>query len=462
MELHLEMPETGSRRRLQELHRQLKAAIIDGRLTEGLRLPTSRELSASLGVSRNTVVSAYDLLLSEGYIEARGRAGTYVARMHRDPPGRTRAPRARPAPVAATPPEAPVRYDFRVGEPDQSLFPFDTWRRLSARALREFQRKPVLAAALEGERALREAIAGHVSFARAVACTADDVIVTAGAKHAFALLTQALVLPQGLPVALEDPGYHQLERILAHHGVCPAKVPVDAHGLVVDRLPPRTRAIFVTPSHQFPLGLVMSLARRLELLDFARRNDCLVVEDDYDAEFRYGGRPLDALQTLDRHGRVFYVGTFSKSLFPALRTGYIVAPSWARQRILDMVDGGGASVPLLTQSTLAAFIREGHLARHVRKMRSVYAERREAMLTALHQHGRGLLEPIGSEAGLHVCVRLASSRAPAVLAEAARQAGIALERNHAPGTLLLGLGGTTALSTTAGIKALCAVLRKMA
>lgn len=462
MELHLEVPAPGTRRRLQDLHRQLKAAIIDGRLAAGLRLPTSRDLAASLGVSRNTVVSAYDLLLSEGYIEARGRAGTYVASMHREPPGRTRAPRARPA-VAATPEAAvPVRFDFRVGEPDQSLFPFDTWRRLSARALREFQRKPVPFAALEGERSLREAIAGHVSFARAVACTADDVIVTAGAKHAFALLTQALLLPEGLPVAVEDPGYHQLERILSHHGVRPAKVPVDVHGLVVAKLPPRTRAVFVTPSHQFPLGLAMPLARRLELLDFARRNDCLVVEDDYDAEFRYGGRPLDALQTLDRHGRVFYVGTFSKSLFPALRTGYIVAPPWARQRLVDMIDGAGASVPLLTQSTLAAFIREGHLARHVRKMRSVYAERRAAMLAALQQHGRGLLEPIGSEAGLHVCVRLASRQSAGVLAAAARQAGIALERNHAPGTLLLGLGGTAAAATPAGIKALCAVLRKVA
>ncbi|QNK02961.1 PLP-dependent aminotransferase family protein [Dyella telluris] len=409
----LDIPVRG---RLQALHAQLRAAILDGRLRAGQTLPSTRALATSLGVSRNTVVAAYDLLLSEGYVVSRQGAGYVVAHVGSGQASTPRVtgaaemrlqPRWRDArmstPMNALP---PTRYDLRVGLPDISRFPFEAWRKLSARALRALSRDMSAYDAAEGRLALREAIAGHVSFTRAVSCSAADIMVTGGAQQAFDLLARILVTPGQTIVAVEDPGYPPLRAAFEAAGARVVPVPIDEEGLIVERIPPEARVVYVTPSHQFPAGMAMTPARRAALLDFARRQGAVIVEDDYDGEFRYGERPLDALQTLDREGTVFYVGTFSKSLFPSLRLGYVVAPAWAMAALGSVRQLADRHSDLLAQDTLALFIAEGHLARHVRKMRRIYAERRDALLEGLARHAVEALRPLASDAGLHIAAEL--------------------------------------------------------
>ncbi|ULU25537.1 PLP-dependent aminotransferase family protein [Dyella terrae] len=454
----LDIPVRG---RLQALHGQLRAAILDGRLRTGQTLPSTRALATSLNVSRNTVVAAYDLLLSEGYVVSRQGAGYVVAhagptQAGAPPPsagGEMRLqPRWRdaiaPAPMTALPPS---RYDLRVGMPDVSRFPFEAWRKLSARALRPLTRAMSVYDAVEGREALREAIAGHVSFARAVTCSAANVMVTGGAQQAFDLLARILVTPGHTVVAVEDPGYPPLRATFEAAGARVTPVPIDEEGLIVERIPPDARVIYVTPSHQFPSGMAMSPARRVALLDFARQQGAVIIEDDYDGEFRYGGRPLDALQTLDRDGSVFYVGTFSKSLFPTLRQGYVVAPSWAMAALGAVRQLVDRHSDLLAQDTLAWFITEGHLARHVRKMRRIYAERREALLEGLSRHADEALRPLASDAGLHIAAEL---RWPVDASRLVRDAAMKDMRiealgdyaigEHKPNGLVFGLGGIPA------------------
>ena len=444
-EFPLNLPERGSRQRMAALHGQLRAAILDGRLKPGLRLPATRELAEALEVSRNTVVAAYDLLLGEGYIEARRGAGNFVAnlamrRQDRRDRAETSAPDTRIASywrsLAGMPMPAPMQvggfaYDFRLGIPDSRAFPFDIWRRLSARALRHLSRNAPLYDSSQGRLALRQAIAQHISFARAVSCDAEDVVVTSGAQQAFDLLARVLVTPGRTLMAIEDPGYPPLRDVFLAAGARVAGVPVDGEGLVVEQLPQDTNVIYVTPSHQFPLGVVMSPRRRVELLEFARAHNALVIEDDYDSEFRYSGRPLDALQTLDRDDTVCYVGTFSKCLFPSLRLGYAVVPPWLRNAFIRAKRHADLHGDALAQETLAAFIAEGHLVRHVRHMRKVYAERRDALLDALQREGGGRLQAWASDAGLHLAAKLQAPVNVASLLARAEAGGIHLESLNA-------------------------------
>jgi len=476
-ELPIALPGRDSRRLLRSLHAQLRDAILDGRLKPGLRLPSTRRLASACGVSRNTAVAAYDLLLSEGYVVARRGAGVFVAgalargpKKSRTAPavaanGRRLAPfwRVPPAAFVVSPPPKP-RLDFRLGVPDLALFPFAIWRRLTARSLRTLARSSAAYADPRGQPLLREGIAGHVSFARAVACAAEDIVVTSGAQQAFDLLARILVSPGRTVVAVENPGYAPLQNAFAAAGAKLVPVRVDAEGLVVERLPSEARVVCVTPSHQFPLGCAMSARRRAALLEFAHAHGAVVVEDDYDSEFRFGGRPLDALKTLDRGGCVSYVGTFSKSLFPAIRIGYIVAPAWARAALTAAKRYSDWHTGVIEQDTLAAFIAEGHLARHVRRMRTVYAARREKLLGLLAQNFGGWLEPIPSLAGLHLSAFAAPSVDAAALAGAARR--------HDVGVVLLRVfqsGGAGRQGFTfgygaideAGIVQACAKLRRV-
>ncbi|WP_390347732.1 PLP-dependent aminotransferase family protein [Variovorax boronicumulans] len=441
-ELALRLPTAGSRDLLRALHRQLRDAILDGRLQPGARLPATRALAQRLGVSRNTMLAAYDLLLSEGYLLARPGSGTYVAdtlpalrRGRTAPKEAGAAPRRDPRLVPLNVPGADLaptlqpraaRDDFRVGLPDVGAFPFDIWRRLSDRALRRVARQTADYADPQGQGALREAIAAHVSFTRAVGCTADDIVVTAGAQQAFGLLARILVVPGRTVVAVEQLFYPSLREAMLAAGAKVVTVPTDDEGLCVDRIPPEARVVCVTPSHQFPTGVAMSPPRRAALLAFARARNAVLIEDDYDSEFRFAGRPLDALQTLDRAGSVFYVGTFSKSLFPALRLGFVVAPPWARAALVrarELADWHG---PVLGQEALAAFIAEGHLARHIRRMRKLYGARRSALLDALARHGAGWLEAIPSDAGLHLSAWLHGGARDHAVVERAAAAGITL------------------------------------
>jgi GntR family transcriptional regulator / MocR family aminotransferase len=424
---------TGTGDLTTRLYRELREAVHDGRLRAGDRLPPTRELATRLEVSRGTVATAYERLTAEGFLVARVGAGTFVAEgarsagpsAHR----RTGAVRPRRSWVATPEPVSvgdAVPYDFSVGVPDPGLFPFDTWRRLVASELRAGANSSGRYADPAGHLGLRQAVSRYVGVSRAVRCDPEDVLVTNGTQHALDLVAR-VVLDPGDVVAVEDPGYPPAAQLFAASGMRVVPVPVDAEGLLVAALPSRTRLVYVTPSHQFPTGVAMSLQRRVALVEWAQEHDALVVEDDYDSEFRFSTRPLEPLTNLDRHGRVCYVGSFSKTMLPALRLGFVVAPPSLRSalRAARQLSDGFSPVP--TQAALARFIDDGLLARHVRKASSVYATRHAAVVAALGSLPGVDLVP--SSAGLHVCVRLPAAPAGTArrVAAAARRVGVAVE-----------------------------------
>ena len=463
---------------VRQLHAQLRAAILDRRLLPGARLPATRRVAGAYGIARNTVIAAYELLVAEGYVLTRAGAPARVA----DPGARLRPPRRRAAlgagplnpywrraaPAALQFASSVRAPGFRLGMPEHRLFPVDVWRRLLTRALNR-RADPAAFDYPEphGRPLLRAAIARHVSFTRAVAASAADVIVTAGAQQAFDILARSLVTPGRTRVAVENPGYPPLRAALSAAGAQLVPVPVDEQGLCVERLPEDVSVVCVTPSHQFPTGVALSMARRSALLAFARERGAVIIEDDYDGEFRFGSRPLDALQTLDRDASVLYVGTFSKSLYPALRIGYIVAPRWAREVLTAVRLCADSAGNAQLQDALAHFIVDGHLARYVRRMRRVYAERRAVLLTAIAEDLQPWLQPLPAEAGIHLATRIRPRSAAArIIAQACLHAPgaqplsrFALGAECEPG-LVFGLGCIEAGAIRAALRALAAGLAR--
>jgi GntR family transcriptional regulator / MocR family aminotransferase len=423
--LTVALQQRGSRSLLSSLHAQLRTAILDGRLKPGLRLPSTRALARSHGVSRNTVVAAYDLLLSEGYVVARQGSGTLVAESVPASRRSARPKRASPSSRGIPAPSAPsLRYSFQLGVPDAGKFPYDVWRRMQAKSMKWFRHQPAQSDDPQGLYPLRQAIAQHVSFARAVACGPEDVLVTAGAQQAFDLLARTLTAPRRSVVAVENPGYPKLLTAFAGRATRIAAVAVDADGMIVDRVPAGARVICVTPSHQFPLGAVLSAQRRTQLLELAARRGAVIIEDDYDGEYRFVDRPLDSLQTLDRSQSVFYVGTFSKSLLPDLRIGYVVAPPWAMRALIEAKSRSDGYCSSMLQMSIASMILEGHLARHIRKMLRIYRQRRERLMQGLNGRLSQWLEPLPSMAGLHATARLNAGIDDRALAREAQNHGV--------------------------------------
>jgi GntR family transcriptional regulator/MocR family aminotransferase len=423
----------GTGEKTVRVYRALREAIVDGRLPVGHRLPATRVLAADLGVARNSVATAYERLVAEGYLTSRVGAGTFVAPLRDKPaPRRAAADPLRPrsgwdfTPMPVSSDADPPPYDFRTGIPDAQLFPFDSWRRLVAAEVRLRANSPGTYAEPSGHPLLRAAVARYLGVARSVRVTADDVVVTNGTQHALDLIARVLVRP-GDVVAVEEPGYPPARRLFESVDARVVGVPVDAEGLVVDALPSHAKLVYTTPSHQFPLGRAMSLARRHALLDWARRRTAAVVEDDYDSEFRFSARPLEPLHSLDTAGRVLYVGTFSKSMLPIVRTGFVLAPASLRPALVaarQLSDGYGQ---VAVQAALARFIDEGQLSRHVRRAGKAYAAR-HARIVALLSKERAL-DVVPSAAGLHVTALLRdgdAARAGRVVTAAAR-AGVVLD-----------------------------------
>ncbi|SDE28514.1 PLP-dependent aminotransferase family protein [Nocardioides lianchengensis] len=456
--------------RATAIYRALLEAVRSGRLVPGDRLPPTRSLARDLGVSRTTVATAYERLVAEGFLEARVGDGTYVAAAAAGPrrrPARA-ALRARAGwgfeahPVSGTAPDPP--YDFRAGIPDASLFAFDTWRRLVGAELRAGAHAPGRYADPAGHPPLREAVVRHLALSRGVAADPEDVLVTHGTQQALDLVARVLLEP-GDVVAVEDPGYPSARDLFASYGARVVPVPVDDDGLVVDLLPERARLVFTTPSHQFPLGPPLALDRRRALLDHAARHGTAIVEDDYDSEFRFTDRPLETLHALDEDGRVIYVGTFSKSLLPGLRAGYLVAPPSLRGALRgarQLADGYGA---LPEQAALARLVGDGLLARHVRRARVVYGERRDLMRTGVQELLGEHLEVVPCAAGLHLSARFRDpARSDVALAEAARAEGIALEALSSYAVeapvrgLVLGYGAAATATITPGLERLARLL----
>ena len=341
MELHVVIE--GKKDLGGQLHGQLKDAIRSGRLVAGERLPPTRLLAEQLGISRKTVAEVFARLTRDGLLVGRTGIGTFVSEgmVTRTPPQRTEDLagaavveqwRRMATPLRQVDREGGARYEYIGGVPSGPLFPVDDWRRCMLHGLRQFTASRSLYGTAEGVPALRQAIARHIAFARGVRCDADDVIVTAGAQQALDLVARVLVAP-GSTVAIEEPGYPPMRNLLAAQGAHVVGVPVDDEGIVVDAIPAGTRFIYVTPAHQFPLGMPMSTPRRIALLRRAQELGAVVIEDDFDSEFRHAGRPTDTLYSLDTQGTVAYVGTFSKTMSPQLRLGYLIAPPSIRSAV---------------------------------------------------------------------------------------------------------------------------------
>ncbi|GGB41303.1 GntR family transcriptional regulator [Flexivirga endophytica] len=399
--------------RTTRIYQHLLDGIASGRLPPGEKLPASRTMAAELGVARGTVATAYDRLTAEGYLESRVGAGTFVSR-EVGPVRPASAPAGEVQPLAtwerlpAAVPDSPsLEFDLSVAGPDTRLFPFAVWRRLVSATLRpSLQEQPVYDGS--GHPRLQAEIARHLRLSRSVVTDGPDILLTGGAQQALDLICRVLLEP-GDTVAVEDPGYTAAVRLYASHGAVVRGVSVDEEGLVVDALPDDARLVYVTPSHQFPTGAVMSLRRRTALLDWAVAHHALIVEDDYDSEFRYESRALAPLQSLDRCGRVAYVGSFSKVLMPMLRIGYLVAPRSLQPALRTakmLTDWQGDTV---TQGAMARFLAEGLLAAHVRRATRVYAGRRSLLLRELAALD-DVLTPYLSTAGLHVCTRFRDQR----------------------------------------------------
>ena len=430
------------------LHRQLfdalRQAILSGRLRPGARLPSTRVLASDLGVARNTVMAAFEQLVAEGYLQARVGSGTKVAAIAPDmlvnagtspAGGTTVAPtelslsargRMLAGTVRALPdPERPA---FQPGLPAVDEFPCAAWSRLLARHTRRPARELLGYAHIGGYTPLRHAIASYLGAARGVNCTHEQVIVVNGGQSGLDLVARMLLDP-GDTAWIEEPGYPGARGALLGAGARLHPVGVDDDGLDVARgehEAPSARLAYVTPSHQFPLGVSMSLERRLRLIEWAHRANAWVVEDDYDSEYRYRGRPLSALQGLDSGERVIYVGSFAKTLLPALRLAYVVVPKGLVNVFRRALRHTGQGAPLAIQATVADFITEGHYASHVRRMRTLYGERQREFCTLLRARFADMLEPGNADAGLQLTAYLPQGVDDRDIARRAEEAGLSL------------------------------------
>ena len=479
---------TSSKPLYKQLYEGYRDAIVERRLSGGQRLPSTRSLAAELQISRIPVLGAFEQLLAEGYFETRPGAGTFVARSLPDVRPR---PASQPATGSPAEPAAPGRrtvarrptqvllHDepgpwtaglepFQCPSPPVDRFPTKVWSALVARHSRRFDpgqlhyhRDPM------GLPSLRETVARYLRTSRAVRCEAGQIMVVSGSQQALDLASRVL-LDDGSPVWIEEPGYWGARHALQMAGARLVPVPVDGEGLDVDAgiaRCPGPRAVYVTPSHQLPLGMTMSASRRLKLLDWARRRGVWIIEDDYDGEYRYGNLPVASLQGLDRDSRVIYIGTFTKSLFPAIRLGYIVlppdlvAPFVAVRRAMDMFS------PPFVQSVLADFIQEGHFERHLRRTRLLCRQRRRALVFALGERLGSQLRVIGDQAGMFLTTVLEKGRRDREVATRAALQGVRtfplsecyMGRTRRQG-LVLGYGGFTEKEIAEGVDRLRAVL----
>ena len=430
----------------RQLYARLKEAILHGRLEPGTRLPATRELARQLQVSRQTVLAAYEQLTAEGYLRGGVGQGTFVdaalpaataaagGLSHGPEEAAPSAPRPLPARgLAMASSMARVRHHqgplhaFRPSMPGLDLFPFDVWRKLEAHHWRR-RELPLGYGAAAGHAPLRELLCAYLNASRGVRCTPEQIIVTTGSQQALYLLAQLLLAP-GEGVWLESPGYQGAAAPFEVAGARMCLVPVDAEGMDVGYAAaryPDAAMVFATPSHQLPLGVTMSLARRLELLRWAEARRAWIIEDDYDSEYRYTGPPLASLQSLDRSGCVIYVGTLSKVLFPGLRLGYVVAPPALVEPLMQAKAVVDRHSPIVPQAVLADFIRQGHFGRHIRRTRDAYAERRATLLAALESSLGGLLACGPADAGLDVCVHISGQLSEARAVARATAAGVDL------------------------------------
>jgi GntR family transcriptional regulator/MocR family aminotransferase len=432
----------------RQIYEAIRRSILSGKLLSGRQLPASRLLATQLAVSRMTVINAYEQLLAEGYLESRRGAGTFVAEHLPEEFLNTPSVKRRSNNTKTQPrdlklseygknilPEtsAILRNNqsttivpFQHGLAAINEFPFDIWTKLANKCYQTLRRDEFGYGDAAGFYPLRQAIAEYLSSARAVNCEPEQIIITSGAQQAFDLIGRILLESKD-EFWIENPGYFGARQAFQSFGANPIPVPLDENGFDLTEALNQSktaRLAYVTPSHQFPLGVTMSLARRLQLLEWAKNSESWVVEDDYDSEFRYEGRPLASLQGLDRDGRVLYIGTFSKTIFPALRIGCLVVPRDLIEIFSSVRALGGSPSTIIEQATLAEFISEGHLARHLRRMRHLYGERQEILITEIEKHLTGRIEVKKSVSGMHLIGWLNAGVKDYAVAKKAEEFGI--------------------------------------
>ncbi len=479
------------RRSSTAMHRQLyillRGGILKGNLKPGARLPSTRDLAGDIGVSRTTILNAFNQLLAEGYVEGKTGSGTYVSRVLPDEMLEVRG-NGRAAPfssagrslskrgeiisntiVTVSELKGPPR-PFRSGVPSLEAFPIKIWQRLTARRWRESPEKLMRYGQPAGFLPLRKAIAVYLGAARGVNCTPDQVIIVAGSQQGLDITARVLLDP-GDKAWIEEPGYHGARAALLASGATLVPVPVDAEGIRVEEGMKRAseaRLAYVTPSHQFPLGSTLSLRRRLSLLRWAKTARSWILEDDYDSEFRYRGRPLASLQGLDDDGRVIYIGTFSKVLFPSLRLGYIVAPPDLAEAFIRARAVATHTSSLVEQAVVADFINEGHFARHLRTMRTLYGQLQQIVLSEAIKEADGVLEIQVDEAGMDLTGWLPDDMDEIAAMHAAVAKGVEVTvlsdysiRRQRRGALRLGYTGFKAKDLRQGIRNLAAALREL-
>lgn len=470
----------------QQLYQELRQAILNGRLSPGVRIPSTRSLAKSLGVSRTTVTQSYEQLLSEGYLTTFLGSGTFVCAqlpddlLHSIPIESSEIIQRSPVKLnrygqvlsetedvpRITEPDTQI--NFRYGRPAIDQFPLKLWRRLLSRyfykdlSWLDYSTEPL------GYKPLREAIADYLSRSRAVKCDANQILIVNGTQQALDLIVRLLIEPGDI-IALEDPGYMSARVIFQTQGAELLPITVDDSGLMVKELINFThkpiRLVYVTPSHQFPTGAILSLPRRLELLAWAQQTGGLIIEDDYDSEYRYGDRPIPALQGLDCSDSVLYVGTFSKVLFPGLRIGYLVLPKnlvalFGRAKWLS-----DRHLPILEQQVLADFIAEGHLERHIRKMRTIYERRCQVLVQALNLHFGEKVTILGEKAGIHLMVKLHSHFSDEEIIQRAAKMGVGIMsatpqylQPQSTGEFIFGYGELTEPQLAEGIRRLAEIV----
>ena len=441
-------PDRGSAEPLyRQIYRSLRAAILSGRLEPGTRLPSSRAAASELGVGRNTVIAVFEQLADEGFVSSRIGDGTRVAEVDAEvirrslqsarhaaarpdssPAVGTAALSGRGRALSGVPRGSYAHGAFQTGLPDIAAFPHRTWARIVARHARSPEAERLGYADAAGDPRLRSAIAGYVAAARGVGCSPERVIVVTGAQAALDLASRLLLDP-GDRAWLEEPGYLGARAALVAAGASIEPVPVDAQGMDVEAGEARcaaARLAYVTPSCQYPTGSTLVLERRLLLLDWAERAGAFVIEDDYDSEYRYRGRPIASVQGLDPHGRVVYVGTFAKTMLPALRVGYLIVPEGLQAAFASTVRNTGQTASQPVQGALAEFIDAGHYGAHVRRMRHRYARRQALLFALLRDHLAGTIEPVPTDSGMQVAGWLADGVDDRAVAAAGRRAGLAL------------------------------------
>jgi GntR family transcriptional regulator/MocR family aminotransferase len=480
--LSLEWDRESSIPLFRQLYTCIREAILSGQLEGGTRLPPTRELAEQLHISRNTVINAFEQLIAEGYLEGKVGAGTYVANslpeevlqarvnIRHLPGARDEQPPAisQRGQLLTASMVAPVQYAsppraFQPGLPAIDQFPFDTWSKLATYCWRNPPPELLSYGDPHGYRPLREAIASYLKAARGVKCEADQVVIVSGSQQALDL-TARILLDPGDSVCIEDPGYMGARHAFVGAGAQLVPVAVDDEGLQVETARAHDhhiRLVYVTPSHQYPMGVTMSLVRRLTLLEWATRKGMWIVEDDYDSEYRYTGRPLAALQGLDETGRVIYIGTFSKVLLPSLRLGYLVVPPALTETFVKVRALADRHSPSIDQAILAQFMQEGHFTRHIRRMKKLYMERQAVLVEAVKRELDGILLIPPTQGGLHVAGRLVSDIDDRLVSQRAQRFEIDTPPLSAYGLgqptlngLVLGYAGIEPESIRAGVKRL--------